>query len=278
MAETTKIQWTDHTFNPWIGCTKISPGCAHCYAEGATPSRFMGIDWGKGKPRHRTSEANWKKPVTWNNKAKREGVRRKVFCASLCDVFDTEVPQEWRDDLWSLIERCSNLDWQLLTKRLNTMKSSELLDMVPDSWRRRFPRNVWFGHSICTQAEANNVIPKMISIPARTRFLSMEPLLEAVNLAPVIGTSAIHWAIIGGESGSKARPFNIDWLNDFLVDCSEEEIAPFVKQLGANVEKGIHGDRWQIENLDRKGGNIEAWRPWMQVRLMPGDDFSYDPF
>lgn len=274
MAEITKIQWTDHTFNPWIGCTKVSPGCANCYAEKSTPSNFMGIKWGNGKARHRTSEGNWKKPVTWHNKAIREGARYRVFCASLCDVFDPEVPQQWRDDLWGLIERCSGLDWQLLTKRLNVLEVDELLEMLPAIWvKEGLPDHVWFGHSICTQAEAESVIPKMAGIPAKTRFLSMEPLLEPVPLQGLLqhNHGLIDWAIVGGESGPNARPFSIDWVASFLVDCRELNISPFVKQMGSNfVEtKDVHSGTSKIILDDKKGGDINEWPNWCQTREMP---------
>lgn len=121
----TSIEWADHTFNPWIGCTKVSPGCANCYAE-AMDSRFHGNKhWGKGAPRRRTSEANWKQPLRWNDEAGVEGWQRsfsvghrpRVFCASMADWLDDEIPAEWRVDLFQLVAATENLDWLLLTKR-----------------------------------------------------------------------------------------------------------------------------------------------------------------
>ena len=121
MAENSKIGWCDHTFNGWIGCTKVDPGCDHCYAEARDKRFSKGIHWGPGALRHRTSAANWKKPLQWNWAAKTQGIRYKVFCASLSDVFDNEVDPEWRSDLFELIRKTPHLDWLLLTKRIGNV-------------------------------------------------------------------------------------------------------------------------------------------------------------
>ena len=142
MGDNTKIQWTDHTFNPWIGCQNVAPECDNCYAETQNNHRkWNGGTWGPKAPRHRTSVANWKKPKTWNRKAKQfyeqTGRRQRVFCASLADVFDNAVDPDWRDDLWELIWECEHLDWQLLTKRPQNM-----IKMLPEDyrkWRRSSP-------------------------------------------------------------------------------------------------------------------------------------------
>ena len=117
MGKNTNIEWCDHTWNPWIGCTKISPGCLNCYAENLMDTRWKRVRWGRGNPRQRTSEANWRQPLLWDQEAKKAGERRKVFCASLADVFDPEAPDQWRSDLFALIEQTGSLDWLLLTKR-----------------------------------------------------------------------------------------------------------------------------------------------------------------
>ena len=187
MAENTKIEWADHTFNPWTGCTKVGPGCDHCYAEGWA-KRSGQVQWGHGAARRRTSEANWKQPMRWNAEAERIGVRYRVFCASLADVFDNEVPAEWRADLFDLIAKTPNLDWLLVTKRVGNVER-----MVMDALRTMFIRtnqepptwpwaNVWLGITVVNQAEADRDIPKLLSTPAALRFLSMEPLLGPVNL------------------------------------------------------------------------------------------------
>jgi protein gp37 len=105
MAENTKIEWAHHTFNPWIGCAKVSPGCDHCYAEADFSTRRTVVQWGAGQPRKRTAPSTWAQPLRWNAEAERLGVRYRVFCASLADVFDNEVPVQWRRDLLDLIEK-----------------------------------------------------------------------------------------------------------------------------------------------------------------------------
>lgn len=184
MAETSAIEWTDATFNPWVGCTKISPACDHCYAEGWA-KRSGSVEWGGA--RRRTSAATWRMPIKLNERARAEGRRIRVFCASLADVFDNQVPAEWRADLWELIARTPHLDWLLLTKRIGNAK-----DMLPvmDStqpgyrpWNEPWPWcNVWIGATIANQAEADRDIPKLLATPAAVRFLSMELLLGPVDL------------------------------------------------------------------------------------------------
>ena len=182
MSANSKIEWTDHTFNPWIGCTKVSPACDHCYAEVSTPSRALGVVWGPKAERRRTTPSNWNLPLRWNAQAEafraQHGRRQRVFCASLADVFDNEVPHAWRADLFALIEATPNLDWLLLTKRIGNVERMVMLA----NWPWPLPRNVWLGATICNQEEADRDIPKLLAVPARVRFLSMEPLLGPVSL------------------------------------------------------------------------------------------------
>lgn len=217
MADHSKIEWTDATFNPWIGCTKVSPACDHCYAAVSTPARRLGVEWGAGQPRRRTSDGNWKLPLRWNARpfwqceacgwrgedgegssrlrvctscaGKLQPARRRVFCASLADVFDNEVPTAWRRDLFQLIIDTPNLDWLLLTKRIGNaermMEDAGVFSggrySAGDGHRHPLP-NVWLGATVCNQAEADRDIPKLLATPAAVRFLSMEPLLGPVNL------------------------------------------------------------------------------------------------
>jgi len=264
MSENSKIEWTDHTFNPWEGCQKVGPGCDHCYAE-ARNARFSGgtaINWGPGAPRRRTSSANWRKPLGWNaNHATffaEHGRRQRVFCASLADVFDNAVPEEWRNDLWRLIEATPNLDWLLLTKRIGN--AGNMLP-VPFDFDRQYP-NVWLGATIVNQAEADRDIPKLLEVPARVRFLSMEPLLGPVDLGrhlwkccgqPVPGhpgdgwmqppdppeccgdlepADKLHWVIVGGESGPGARPMHPDWARSLRDQCAAAGVPFLFKQWG----------------------------------------------
>lgn len=285
-----KIEWTDHTFNPWSGCTKVSPGCAHCYAESLSnraPKTLAG--WGKGVPRKRTSVHNWNDPVRWNRVAELgmfrelydadgttviyrgdmrskevplfEGerkcvqVRPRVFCASLADWLDDEVPIEWLADLLALIQATPHLDWLLLTKR-------------PENWRTRIglaavnltergmphrlhhwqageaPDNVWIGWSVENKPAADTRAPHGLAIPARVRFLSCEPLLGPVEFSDVTKRSdavhqlgkksldGIHWVIVGGESGHAARPMHPDWARSIRDQCVAVGVPMLFKQWG----------------------------------------------
>ena len=141
--EKSKIEWTDHTFNPWMGCQHVSPGCDHCYAEAMMDHRFSKVEWGPHGRRKLTSEENWKQPRRWNAEARefkeKYGYRPRVFCASLADVFDNQVPKEWRVDLFALIRECRRLDWLMLTKR-----PQNIVKMLPKDWGGGY-RNVWLG-------------------------------------------------------------------------------------------------------------------------------------
>lgn len=504
MGENSKISWTTHTFNPWIGCTRVSPGCQHCYAE-AYDKRVGGrpknqrvdpnvpeLRWGPKAPRVRTSVANWRQPLAWNEAARAAGERHRVFCSSLADVFE-DRPElvEWRVELFEIIRRTQNLSWLLLTKRpenivpqlrtafefvqkeiANGRASSKRVDGVrgsedrrvgdrrrgsnleakeahlrsmdgqregdamqasacgdserlwvpaaardaqpetgvrgsaprnlaspprPDpsgedrepprrreeqqshleprvghvqrttgpcdsvSWsqaprraggekpedkahgrdgagdspppdngrdgeehRREFrneaagdqcdlhppqlvahrltallewlkswldgqpPANVWLGTTVEDQQRANERIPALLSVPARVRFLSCEPLLERVDLNPWLDKDAtgfvrgIHWVIVGGESGPGARPFGLDWARAIVRQCRDAggEVAPFVKQLGSCPESGNPDDKRHCGNAmlpspfrlvlqDRAGGDISEWPQDLQVREFP---------
>ena len=141
MSDKSKIEWTDDTFNPWYGCTKVSTGCDHCYAESWSKRSGL-VKWGD-YPRRRASERKWQEPIKRNEEArafKREhGHRPRVFCASLADVFDNQVDPKWRKDLFALIRECRRLDWQILTKR-----PQNILKMLPSDWGEGY-RNVWLG-------------------------------------------------------------------------------------------------------------------------------------
>lgn len=250
MGENTKIEWADHTWNPWIGCTKVGPGCDHCYAEHLMDHRLHRVEWGVDGERRRTSEAYWRKPLAWNRAA--NGRRPRVFCASLADVFDNVVPHEWREDLWRLILRTPNLDWLLLTKRIGNA-----YHMLPADWHDGYP-NVWIGATIVTQAEALRDIPKLRALPAAVRFLSCEPLLENVGLSTSFGNAGderIHWVIVGGESGHDARPLETAWAQRIRNECRNAGVAFFMKQGSAA--------NWP----DFK--NFESFPPSLRVRQFP---------
>lgn len=241
MAENSAIEWTDHTFNPWIGCTKVSPGCDHCYAERDMAGRLKVVQWGPHGARVRTKPANWAKPMAWNRRHDeffaQHGRRQRVFCASLADVFDNQVAPAWRADLLELIDLTSNLDWLLLTKRI-----SNVPDMLPNGWLMDHT-NVWLGASIVNQVEADRDIPKLAGLHAHVKFLSMEPLLGPVDLRgnlpgeralrwhrPML--SMLDWVIVGGESGPGARPMHPDWARDLRDQCAAAGVPFLFKQWG----------------------------------------------
>jgi len=229
MGEDSKIEWTDHTFNPWVGCTKISPACDHCYAEGWA-KRTGNADLWSGE-RRRTTESNWRQPLKWNSEARKQGIRSRVFCASLADVFDNQVPPDWRADLWALIGDTPNLDWLLLTKRPQNIHK-----MLPDGWGNGW-HNVWLGTTVENMDEMVKRRSHLLSVPAAVHFLSVEPLLERVWL-PAKDTylHAIEWVICGGESGPNARHMNPAWARALRNECAEMGIPFFMKQMGGTVK------------------------------------------
>ncbi|ACI52239.1 Gp37Gp68 family protein [Gluconacetobacter diazotrophicus PA1 5] len=221
MAENSGIEWTDHTFNPWVGCTKISPACDHCYAE-AWDLRFGGHRWGSGADRRRTK--TWGQPVRWNRQAAGVAARRpRVFCASLADVFDNHrsIDDGWRRDLWALIRQTTYLDWLLLTKR-----PQNVARYLPSDWGTGYP-NVWLGTTVENQVEHDRRVPILTAIPAAIRFLSMEPLLGPVDLG---GAEGLHWVIAGGESGSQHRPTDPDWFRSLRDQCAVVDVPFLFKQ------------------------------------------------
>jgi protein gp37 len=272
MGADSKIEWCDHTFNPWIGCTKVSPGCVHCYAEGESKRRGW-AQWGKGKERHRTSASYWKQPMKWNREAEQRRIQElhsvpagvphnfvkpRVFCASLADWLDSEVPVEWLADLLALIHATPNLDWLLLTKRPENFRNrigrvENSLTEPLAAWYWLFhwlhyggaPENVWLGVSVEDQKRADERIPLLLETPAAVRFLSCEPLLGPVTLCkgcpgcpndcgwtPGKNGYGIHWVIVGGESGPGARPMHPDWARSLRDQCIQADVPFFFKQWG----------------------------------------------
>lgn len=241
----TKIEWSDYSFNAWVGCTHVSEGCEHCYAE-ELDGRYKWTEegWGAGKPRKQTSSKYLDKPYTWNRNAKMHKTRYKVFCGSLMDAFDDEVPQEWRDDLWEVMDSTPLLDWQLLTKR-----PQNIWKMTPDRWHESWPKNVWVGISAENQKRYNERIDDLLEVPAPVLFVSFEPLLGPIDAqfalhgCPEQSSPSewfqtcrpINWVIIGAESGRYARPMDEDWVEEIVRQCKGAHVPVFYKQ---NVENG----------------------------------------
>lgn len=271
MADTTLISWADRTHNHWVGCQKVGPACDHCYAENLMQNRFGRVEFGgPGKgvgTRSLTSAANRKKPYAWDRQAAKDGTRPFVFCSSLSDVFDSAVPLEWQTELFTMIAGTPHLVWLLLTKRPGN---------IVRLWRAAmpgvaFPKNVAIGATIVTQAEADRDIPKLLDAKARLdaslAFLSMEPLLEKVDLShhlyapcpnsldglmmdPSTGVYeccskcdfsgfsdeiAVDWIITGGETDQgapNARPTHPDWVRGLRDQCAAVGVAFHHKQNG----------------------------------------------
>lgn len=302
MATNSKIEWTHHTFNPWRGCTKVSDGCKNCYAETISKRnpKVLGI-WGDKGTRVVASESMWREPVKWNAAAENAGERHRVFCASLADVCeDRDDVVESRMRLMRLIEATPNLDWLLLTKRPQNFNK---LFWGPEPW----PKNIWVGTSCEDQKTADERIPHLLRVPAAILFLSCEPLLGPIDLHAAFYRPRLspndpykrlcfpvptHWVIAGGESGSGARPCNIDWIRSIRDQCKAAGVACFVKQLGARIvtrndrctEWPREGDgmidlepdvqRFQGEDFvfrlnDPKGGDMAEWPDDLRVRELP---------
>lgn len=283
----TAIQWATHTFNPWEGCTKVAPECKNCYAETMVDHRFGRAKWGKGQPRRRTGKATWRQPLAWNRESGEQwNARPRVFCLSLGDWLDEEVPIEWLGDLLKLIHETRNLDWLLLTKR-------------PQNWRERvngvnlcdetegeigsdfrndlarwyehgtgpFMENIWIGVSAGADQRA------ALDIPAKIHFLSCEPMLHPMDYR---WAAAFKWIIFGGESGKNARGCDVDWIRDGITFCQHYGIAPFVKQLGAkpywlNPDARSEFDEGGalLKLKDSHGGNWDEWPPDLRIRELP---------
>lgn len=264
MAEVTKISWAHSTFNPWIGCTKIGPGCDNCYAEVRDRRHLLGgvSHWGPGVPRHLTSKAYWREPLKWNEKAARGGQPWRVFCASHADVFDNEVDPEWRAALFRLIKATPHLTWLLLTKRIGNVA-----DMLPTDWGeggREGYANVWLGITVVTQDEAKRDISKLVKIPARVHWLSIEPQLERMSMAVIGDRASIDWIVCGGESGPHSRPFDIDWARQLRKQCRSYNIKFFMKQLGTRAV-----NRGELYEHTGKGDDPSEWPVDLQVQEFP---------
>lgn len=243
MAETTKISWAHSTHNFWVGCTKISPACDHCYAADWAKRTGQSGLW-SGELR-RTTPQNWRKPLSWNAKAAKSGETHRVFSSSLSDFFDNQAPAEWRDDAWALIRATPHLTWLLLTKR-----PQNIARMLPPDWAVGYD-NVWLG----TTAEDNKHYRQrwqhLAAIPARIRFLSFEPALDSIGDLCLRSRHAPNWVIVGGESGHHARPMHPDWVRNVRSQCSEARVAFHFKQWGTHHGKNSHdaplldGRTWQ---------------------------------
>jgi protein gp37 len=278
VAEVTKISWTRSSFNPWIGCSKVGPGCDHCYAEALDKRhRWKGAThWGAGVPRMRTSPSNWNGPLKWERAAAASGERWLVFCASLADVFDNEIPDEWRADLWRLLEKTTHLSWLLVTKRIGNVER-----MVPPAWiAGRFPDNVRLLITVVNQQEADRDVPKLLALPCKNG-ISYEPALGPVDWSPWLEKKVwrswpiphvgVEWIIVGGEStqGAPARPFEVEWARSTIAQCRAAGVPVFVKQLGSRPHWQDGERSVGCAMPDRAGANPAEWPEDLRVQELP---------
>jgi protein gp37 len=252
VTEHSAISWTTHTWNPWYGCTAVSPGCDHCYAEELMANRYGTVEWGHGKDRVRTTPANWRQPYRWDRQAAASSERTRVFTLSLGDFFDAEVPEDWRRDAWTVIRDTPHLDWLILTKRPNLIARH-----LPADWRDGYP-HVWLGTSVETIAQAWRV-DHLRRVPAPIHFLSCEPLLGPLDS---LDLTDIQWVISGGESGAYARPMDLAWVRRLRDRCADRGIAFHHKQNGGRTPKAtgclIDGQEYKgfpNPSTHRKGGD-----------------------
>ena len=310
MGKNSQIEWCDHTFNPWIGCTKVSAGCKNCYAQAMQETRF-GVKWGPLGDRRRTSAAYWRQPLKWDREAKWEGVRRRVFCGSLCDVFEGAktitcdapmgIVRASRRDLFILISNTPNLDWLLLTKRpgniigaieqsyrdiANSDRRGTAEFFFVDRWLSGYPPpNVWLGASCEDQATADARLDSLLEVPAEVHFVSAEPLLGPIDFNAHDGISlleygcrdsCIDWVIVGGESGPNARPMHPDWARSLVRQCCDSRVPVFVKQLGGWPDKLADVAKFPCDLRVREfpAGRLLDGRTWDEI---PEEPIPYSP-
>lgn len=312
----TNIAWTDETWNPIVGCSKISAGCANCYAaEAAKSARLQQLhQYQSVKEWDGTTtfvESQLLKPLGWNKP-------RKIFVCSMSDLFHKNTPDEWIDKIFAVMALCPQHTFQVLTKRSDRMlqyfidfpwsRIASCVEFFPGlsipviakaltavrnirDGKIQFLSNIHLGTTVENQKVADDRIPLLNQIPAAVRFLSCEPLLEPVDfrkhLRLCVGCqsrefqcghrltkSKISWVIVGGESGSGARPCNIEWIRSIVRQCNQAGVAVFVKQLGSNVvqhpyidgEAVVHS---RLKLKDRKGGDMTEFLEDLQVRQFP---------
>lgn len=300
----TKIEWTHRpdtigmTWNPihfkrddggstktGNMCTRISPGCKHCYASTLNQRwgnrlEFVAENLSKGHfyldEKELQAPLRQKKPCT-------------IFVGDMFDLFHEAIPEEFVGHVWGVMAQCQQHTLQVLTKR-----ASEMLDLIGHAEARWGPfeddcaplhypptwplKNVWCGVSVESQKYADERIPLLLQTPAAVRFLSVEPQLEAVDLFEWLKLGGISWVICGGESGPGARPFNLTWAESLREQCKAAGVSFFCKQLGSRPQ--VHSCRNEscthpdcgmddIRLKDRKGGDPSEWPESLRVREWP---------
>jgi protein gp37 len=268
MGKNTTIGWTDSTWNPWWGCTEVSPACDNCYAH-VLSKRFGKAEWGVGKERLRSSARVWNEPFTWDHAAAKAGVPQKVFVASMSDFFDNEVDPSWRAEAWEVIRQTKWLRWQILTKRIGNVEKMLPVPWVPNSYN-----HVGIMATIANQEEANRDLPKLLALKERLNLawvgVSVEPMLGPVDLGAWLHwqqSARLDWVICGGESGKgdAIRTFEMSDAYDLIQQCKRAGVACFVKQMG--TKPVLHGDEVNFKHW--KGEAPEEWPAIFRVQEFP---------
>jgi protein gp37 len=263
--------------NFWIGCTKVGPGCDHCYAVNV--GARSGVGWGRGEPRRLTSEHNRNSALRWQKKAgaflAEHGHPRRVFCSSLADVFDNEVPDEWRAEAFDVMENTPDLRWQICTKRVSNIEK-----MVPEAWHRGtvgilkgrcyWPQNVGILITVVTPEEVLRDVPRLVDLKRRFGIpwigLSIEPMIADVSpaLERIGCRDLVDWIILGGESGPHARPCDIGWMRLAIAACEPFGPAIFIKQMGHNPTYG-----GEPLSFTGKGADPSEWPGHLRLHEFP---------
>lgn len=273
MSANSKIEWCHHTFNPWWGCAKVSPGCDHCYAERDAARFDKRTLWGVDAARREFVDKHWNEPLKWDRKARALGVRHRVFCASMADVFDKNAPAGARTRLFQLIAKTTNLDWLILTKRIGN--ASRMLEEVMDelshgitTWAELPWPHVWLGSSLVNRDEMLRDAPKLKETPAAITFWSYEPALAPLGQIPL--ELMPSWVICGGESGPHARAMNPRWAREIRDQCQAAGVPFLFKQWGEwapnwyNDDSGkkIPSSEWMDRMGKKAAGRLLDGREW----------------
>lgn len=278
MAENSSISWCKHTWNPWRGCARVSPGCAHCYAE-AMSHRNPAVlgTWGPDGTRPIAAESSWRTVYRWDRAARDARERHRVFCGSLMDVWENrpDLLTPRRRLLWTAYE-CRHLDFLFLTKRPQNIRpllhAATHMHHPHNDWldlqTRATRPNWWLGATVEDRTRLRERYPLLRDVPAVVRFFSCEPLLEDISDILADHLEGIHWVIVGGESsqgGATARPFDIEWVEGIITVCASRNVPVFVKQLGSRPVAAGLGLRLRGHH----GSDENEWPDWMRVRQFP---------
>lgn len=260
MGDKTNISWTDHTFNGWWGCTMVTDACIHCYAQdlakrtGRIPEGYI-----KGSRRIRSKSHRLPLLQKWDKWATAEGRKHLVFAHSMSDVFDREVDDAWRCEEFTWFAQTKNLIFQILTKRSDY--PAEFLNAHPE-FIPLFEEKVWLGTSLGGTKDLH-MADELAKAPARLHWISYEPAITPLELADL--PRHYKWLVIGGESGPKARPFDLLWARDTIAECRDYGVTPYMKQVGQNAFMS----RSPFKTTDLHGTDPAEWPADLRVREFP---------